>query len=262
MILKVTDRLVKTQASINLNDAADYVVKTNTLESALRIVANKGIESVSFRSSDKESEREAVREILSDYDIEVYQVVDRKSIAVIDSLKEYIRKNFKKSIQLREKNKAFKFGGSAKMSFDAVSSMIGSHAAKEEASYDMAESCINSALPAFVLDESFSECLLRMIDERELTDPYVYKKANMDRKLFNHIKNDDGYKPRKETAVSLAIALELDLDETNELLEKAGYVLSNSNLFDVIIKFCIENGIYDIYTINDYLYAEDQKTLC
>ena len=113
----------------------------------------------------------------------------------------------------------------------------------------------------FEPDESFSECLIRMIDERGMLDPDVYKRANIDRKHFNHIKNNKLYRPKKETAVALAIGMKLDLDETNVLLERAGFVLSNSSKFDLIIKYCIENNIYNIYQINEILFEEDQKTL-
>lgn len=114
---------------------------------------------------------------------------------------------------------------------------------------------------SFEPDESFSECLIRMIDEKGLLDPDVYKKANIDRKLFNHIKNDIDYHPSKQTAVALALGMELNIDETDTLLERAGFVLSNSSKFDLIIKYCIENNIYDIYQINEILLEEDQKTL-
>ncbi|MBR5340721.1 MAG: macro domain-containing protein [Erysipelotrichaceae bacterium] len=113
----------------------------------------------------------------------------------------------------------------------------------------------------FEPDESFSECLIRMIDEKGLLDPDVYKKANIDRKHFNHIKNTKEYRPRKETVVALAIGMKLDLKETNILLERAGFVLSRSSKFDLIIRYCIEHGIYDIYQINEILFTEDQKTL-
>ena len=113
----------------------------------------------------------------------------------------------------------------------------------------------------FEPDESFSECLIRMIDERGLLDPDVYKRANIDRKHFNHIKNDKYYRPKKETARALAIGLNLNLDDTNTLLERAGFVLSNSSKFDLIIKYCIENSIYNIFDINEILFEEDQKTL-
>ena len=113
----------------------------------------------------------------------------------------------------------------------------------------------------FEPDESFSECLIRMIDERGLLDPDVYKRDNIDRKHFNHIKNDKYYRHKKETAVVIAIGLNLNLDDTNTLLERAGFVLSNSSKFDLIIKYCIENSIYNIFDINEILFEEDQKTL-
>lgn len=113
----------------------------------------------------------------------------------------------------------------------------------------------------FEPDESFSECLIRMIDEKGLLDPEVYKKANIDRKHFNHIINTKNYRPKKETAVALAIGMKLNIKETNTLLERAGFILSRSSKFDLIIKYCIENKIYDIYAINEILFEEDQKTL-
>lgn len=111
-------------------------------------------------------------------------------------------------------------------------------------------------------EETFAEALLRHIDERGLSDPDVYKRAQMDRKLFSKIRKNPNYQPSKKTAIALALALELNLDETKDLLARAGYALSHANKADLIVEFFIEHKQYDLMMIDEALYAFDQPLLC
>jgi len=108
---------------------------------------------------------------------------------------------------------------------------------------------------------NFNELLFSFIDDKNLKDSDVYRKINMDRKLFSKIRCNFDYIPKKVNVIKLCLSLNLNLIDTNKLLNSAGYSLSYNDKFDLIISYCIENNIYDLNIINDYLYSYTSATL-
>ncbi len=171
-------------------------------------------------------------------------------------IKRYIDENFTESTE----------EGSARRWYSVKAAVCKSKNLVEEECVERSMPCASieeTALEDLVnsLDESFSQMLLRKIDEKGLKDSECYKRANVDRKHFSKIRNNVNYKPSKATAVAFAIALCLTLEETEEFLKKAGYALSHSSKFDVIIEYFITRGNYDVFRINEALLAFDQSLL-
>lgn len=212
---------------------------------------------------------EASSEFLAEHDMMIYLVVFDKSSFLMGEkrfpdIKSYIDDNYAAERLSSEPERRSRFLNSKSLSkkqslrkFDADEAFEAVCSAPS-VSVD-AKNSLEDALNS--LDESFSEMLLRKIDEKHLTDPEVYKKANVDRKLFSKIRGNKDYRPKKQTAVAFAIALELGIAETRKLLETAGYALSHSSKFDVIIEYFIVNGKYDILEINEALFSFDQTLL-
>ena len=127
----------------------------------------------------------------------------------------------------------------------------------------MSAKCAQSELQRLLeeTDAGFSETLLKLLDRTGKKDSEIYKKANVDRKLFSKIRNNPDYKPSKATALAFAVALELSLEETQDFIKRAGFAFSHSNKFDIIVEFFIKNGNYDVFELNEVLFKFDQVTI-
>lgn len=193
-----------------------------------------------------------IKDFLAEHDMDVYLVIfDRASFSVSEKLlgavESYIDENYVDTHFIyRQEERNTDYARITKPSFDEAAPMA-----------------VSKGLDDLIddLDEPFNTTLLRLIDVKGKTDSEVYKRANIDRKLFSKIRTGKGYMPSKRTILALAISLELTLEETDDLLERAGYALSHSQKFDVIVEFFIVNGKYDIFEINEVLFKYDQPLL-
>lgn len=220
---------------------SEQLLRTTYL-SALRVAIKNNCESIAFplissgiygfpKEDALRVATEAIRDFLSNHELDVY-------LALYD----------KATLEISEKL------------LDEVESYLDEHYYEEDIVINrIAINGLDDVIGN--LDEPFSDTLLRLIDAKGMTDVEVYKRANLDRKLFSKIRTGKGYSPSKRTAIALAIALRLTLDETDDLLRRLGYALSHSQKFDVIVEYFIIEGIYDIFTINEILFKYDQPLL-
>ena len=208
---------------------------------------------------------DAISDFLMDNEIMVYLAVFDKdalsvSKALFANIEEYIDEHYVDEAKLldsyRRRLQEEELICFEKGAYAPMAASIGAACQSDTASPD---GDLDDWLDA--IDESFSEMVLRKIEEKGMTNAECYKKANIDKKHFSKIKSNPNYKPKKNNALALAIALELSLDETKELLMKAGLALSHSNRFDIIVEYFIVHEQYDIYEINEALFSYDQPLL-
>jgi len=182
-------------------------------------------------------------------------IFDRKSFALgnklVESIREYIDDHYVEEFEARDFRR---FGGRQQrlMREEVRMPSIVSGCAP-------APSTLEKDLEALIrqTDAGFSETLLKLIDASGKKDSEIYKKANVDRKLFSKIRTNPDYKPSKTTAVAFALALQLDADAAQDLIGRAGYTFSPSSKFDLVVRYFMEQGIYDVILINEMLFAFD-----
>ena len=246
--------------------SGEEALLASCFKNSLRLAKEKDCESIAFPLISSGSYgfpkpialQIAVREIsafLLENEMQVYLVVFGKqsfelSEKLFKSVSSYIDENYVSD------KMSLEYGTSKVRRFDYEEMLL------SESSYEITSKIPNLDGMLNNPDKGFSETLLDLIDRTGKKDSEIYKRANVDRKLFSKIRNNANYKPSKATALAFAIALELDLDETSNLLSRAGYALSQSSKFDVIVRYFIENKKYDIFELNSVLFEFDQPLIC
>lgn len=198
---------------------------------------------------------EAIKDFLAEHDMDVYLAVfDKAAFTVSKKLMGAVESYIDDKFVDERHSHRFLLNVERRAMRQAAEESLPCAAPPQMASKSLDELVGN-------LDEPFNTTLLRLIDAKGKTDVEVYKRANIDRKLFSKIRTGKGYMPGKRTILALAVALELSLEETDDLLERAGFALSHSQKFDVIVEFFIVSGRYDIFEINQVLFQYDQPLL-
>ena len=245
-------------------------------ENSLRLAVGQGCSSIAFPlisagvfgcPSDVAiaTATQTIREFLQEHDMEVYLVVfDRESFKISDSLfddvqsyldEKYIEELLEEEYAGDDRDFRLKVPRASvyfePMPEGSMAEAVAPAPGKARSLEDLLDE----------IDDTFSEALLRLIDVKGKTDPEVYRRANVDRKHFSKIRNNPAYQPSKTTALAFAVALELNLDETRDFIGRAGYALSHSSKTDIIVEYFIEREEYDIFTINETLFAFGQPLL-
>lgn len=212
--------------------------------------------------------QQAIADFLENHDMEVTLVVlDKKAVELSRDLfcrvREFVDDRYVDELERNDSRGSMLFAAAKQFAapFNAAGTAPAA-ASLEEDSCELQDICDMSLEERLRnTDETFSQALLRLIDERGLSDSEVYRRANIDRRLFSKIRCDRDYRPKKQTVLAFALALELTPGETEQLLKRAGYSLSDSIKGDVIVRFFLESGIYDIYTVNQALFQFDQSLI-
>ena len=262
-------------------------------ESALALAAEKGCESVAFplistgnygfpAEKAMQIAVSACSEFLLEHEMEIYlvvfgQEVFRLSEKLQRNVRSYIDENYVQAAKLREYGTEWPNQYSRRIREDwreitGALPDLSDYEREADFTAEMAPApCRLSPAPAPKAmslsqllentDAGFSETLLKLIDRTGKKDSEIYTRANVSRQHFSKIRNNPAYKPTKSTAIAFAIALELDMEQTRDLIGRAGFALTRSSKFDVIIMYFIENRNYDLYDINATLYEFDQSLL-
>lgn len=241
--------------NISVENPKDEIGILESYRKALDLAKEKGCNTVAMPFCKICNLRNSIgilKELTEEYDIEVFLFISKRELLISNKLyedvKNYLHDNFSPKRLVDSQGPSLQENLSYPIRVE-----------KSEEIYEAPTYRLDDILEN--LDIGFSETLLELIRESGKTEAEIYKKANISRKLFSKIRNNKEYRPSKRTAIAFALALELDLDETEDFLSRAGYALSHSKKFDVIVEYFIVNGNYDIIELNEVLFAFDQPLI-